>query len=131
MLRCFVLSVERTELSCGDQQRTKQSKDELKEGPSEAEAVGGPGDAELEAAMVEILKDAKDDFSIKDLLNKLREWSFLARISNDLKAAQMSLARHTLPLPTNMSAMTLQAPCTRCQVPSMMQDIVCFIIASS
>ena len=46
---------------------------EPKEDPEEAEDAEGPSDVELEAAMVEILKDAKDDFSIKDLLNKLRE----------------------------------------------------------
>lgn len=33
--------------------------------------------------MVGILKDAKDDFSIKDLLNKLREWSFHRRAPVD------------------------------------------------
>ena len=36
--------------------------------------------------MVEILKDAKDDFSIKDLLNKLRKWSRLPRGSTDAAA---------------------------------------------
>ncbi|CAK0784638.1 hypothetical protein CVIRNUC_007842 [Coccomyxa viridis] len=52
--------------------RTKRSMGEPKGDPEEAEDAEGPSDEELEAAIVEILKDAKDDFSIKDLLNKLQ-----------------------------------------------------------
>ena len=76
--------IESAELRNGrDEQRTKRSMGEPKEDPEEAEDAEGPSDEELEAAMVEILKDAKDDFSIKDLLNKLREWSFFPRASTD------------------------------------------------
>ena len=57
--------------------------EELKEDPKEAQAAEGPSDEELKAAMVGILKDAKDDFSIKDLLNKLRKCSTLSKASVD------------------------------------------------
>ena len=104
---------------------------EPKEDPEEAEDAEGPSDEELEAAMVEILKDAKDDFSIKDLLNKLREWSFLPRPSTSAASCSGDSAPHIVPLPMNTPAMTLQTLGTKVQVSSIVWDIAGFTTASS
>ena len=85
---------------------------EPKEDPEEAEDAEGPSDEELEAAMVEILKDAKDDFSIKDLLNKLREWSLFPRASPDELKHSCLLGKILLHTSCHCQQITLRTPST-------------------
>ena len=85
---------------------------EPKEDPEEAEDAEGPSDEELEAAMVEILKDAKDDFSIKDLLNKLREWSLFPRASPDELKHSCLLEEFLLHTSCHRQQVTLRTPST-------------------
>lgn len=73
-----------------DVQRTKKNDGEA--GKAEEAAAEGPSDEELKAEVEGILESAGEDFSMKDLLAKLR--AFLLVLPAMLNGSLMSLVSH-------------------------------------